>query len=173
MQPEKTFHLAFLDADILLYVYLLLAVAVAACLITRRRVLRRNVRLLIYVCSLLFAVSVLLPTFAPMWTDVRITGSHLRIEGLTFDSEIKLAVIDRKSAVVLHRLPDSLNIKRPRGGVSFSDLSFGWFMLKNDRPALRYVTSTTDFAFFSTTDGYSVILTLDEPEQFISAIRSQ
>jgi hypothetical protein len=172
LQTDKTFHLAFLDADMLAYAGIMLALAVVVCLIATKRVEKRNARFLVYGFALLFAASVLLPALAPLWTKVKIEGAHLRIEGLTFNSEVELASIRLESAVVLSHLPDSLAIKSPRGGVSFSNLSFGWFMLMNNRPSLRYVTSSSGFAVFTTSEQYTVILTLDEPEQFIAQIKS-
>ncbi|MBV9852413.1 MAG: hypothetical protein JO250_22335 [Armatimonadetes bacterium] len=47
----------------------------------------------------------------------------------------------------------------------------GWFRLANREKALLFVTDATRIVYLPTTQGYSVLLSVAEPEEFLRALR--
>jgi Bacterial PH domain len=47
----------------------------------------------------------------------------------------------------------------------------GWFRLRNGEKALLYLTDMSRAVYIPTTEGYSVLLSPAEPDQFLSALR--
>jgi hypothetical protein len=47
----------------------------------------------------------------------------------------------------------------------------GWFRLRNGEEALLYLTDMSRVVYLPTTEGYSLLLSPAEPDQFLSALR--
>ena len=47
----------------------------------------------------------------------------------------------------------------------------GWFRLRDGEKALLYVTDPTRVVYVPTTEGYSVLLSVAEPDVFLSSLR--
>lgn len=47
----------------------------------------------------------------------------------------------------------------------------GWFRLRNGEKALLYVTDPTRVAYLPTTAGYSVLVSVENPDTFVSSLR--
>ena len=56
-------------------------------------------------------------------------------------------------------------------GVSIPGYKSGWFRLKNDEKALLFVTDQTKVVRIPTTEGYALMMTVDEPEAFLASLR--
>jgi hypothetical protein len=48
----------------------------------------------------------------------------------------------------------------------------GWFRLRNGETALLYLTDMSRAVYLPTTEGYSVLVSPAEPDQFLSALRA-
>jgi hypothetical protein len=47
----------------------------------------------------------------------------------------------------------------------------GWFRLRNGEKALLYLTDSSRAVYVQTTDGYSVMVSPTDPDQFVAALR--
>jgi hypothetical protein len=61
---------------------------------------------------------------------------------------------------------------RKTTGTSISGYQAGWFRLRNGDRALLYLTDRQKAVYVPTTEGYGVLLSPSEPEQFLSALNS-
>ena len=57
-------------------------------------------------------------------------------------------------------------------GAAFPGYRSGWFRLRSREKALVFVTDTTRVAYVPTTAGYSVLVSVAEPERFVEAIQA-
>jgi len=56
-------------------------------------------------------------------------------------------------------------------GVAIPGYKSGWFRLKNDEKALLFVTDQTRVVRIPTTEGYALMMTVDEPDEFLASLR--
>ena len=57
-------------------------------------------------------------------------------------------------------------------GTSLSGYQSGWFRLRNGDRALLYLTDRQKAVYVSTTQGYGVLLSPSETEQFVAALNT-
>jgi crotonobetainyl-CoA:carnitine CoA-transferase CaiB-like acyl-CoA transferase len=57
-------------------------------------------------------------------------------------------------------------------GVGLPGYRAGWFRLRNGEKALAFVTDVHRVTYLRTTDGYSVLLSVEQPQQFASALQA-
>ncbi len=92
---------------------------------------------------------------------------HVPIYGRT----IPLSSLDLNSAQVAN-LNESPELK-PRwrtNGIGIPGYAVGWFKLRNGDKALAAVTSKHKVLYMKTTEGYSLLLSLERPEQFLDRL---
>ena len=56
-------------------------------------------------------------------------------------------------------------------GTGLPGYASGWFRLANKEKALLYVTRRDNVVYIPTTDGYSLLLSVQEPERFLEMLR--
>ncbi|MCW5938368.1 MAG: hypothetical protein KIS64_01825 [Fimbriimonadaceae bacterium] len=78
--------------------------------------------------------------------------------------------LDGAMAVDL-RVEDGLEPKRKLNGTDVPGYSSGWFRLDSGEKALLYLTDRTRVAYIPTIDGYSVMLSVEEPSRLIDSLR--
>ncbi len=57
-------------------------------------------------------------------------------------------------------------------GTALPGYRSGWFRLRDGQRALLYVTDSTRVAYIPTTRGYAVLVSVADPDAFLSALRS-
>ena len=57
-------------------------------------------------------------------------------------------------------------------GIAVPGYRAGWFRLKNGHKGLLYVTDPTRVVLVPTTDGYDVLLSVIDPDRFVSQLRT-
>jgi hypothetical protein len=70
---------------------------------------------------------------------------------------------------------DGISEYRPRSrrfGTGMPGYGAGWFRLANGEKSLVYVTRRDRAAYVPTTEGYSVLLTVREPDRFVASLKS-
>jgi hypothetical protein len=56
-------------------------------------------------------------------------------------------------------------------GIALPGYRAGWFRLRNGERALLFVTDPREVVYAPTRDGYSVLLSVAQPEQFVTRLR--
>lgn len=105
-------------------------------------------------------------------TRFEVDEQGLRIAGGTYGRVIPREQIVSDGAMVIN-----LNTQadlRPRirtNGIGLPGYSAGWFRLKNREKALLHVTDPTRVVYLPTSQNYSILLSVSNPEEFLQAIR--
>jgi PH (Pleckstrin Homology) domain-containing protein len=66
----------------------------------------------------------------------------------------------------------ALTPRRRTMGTGLPGYKAGWFRLENGERALLYLTDTSRAVYVPTTAGYSLLLSPEQPEAFVSAVRA-
>ena len=105
---------------------------------------------------------------------VEVSPEGLRIVGDFWGRAISLQSIDLDGARVLDlaNSPD-FRPRRRTFGTGLPGYASGWFRLRNGEKALVYLTDTTRVAYLPTSEGYSVLLSLAQPDRLLEALARQ
>jgi hypothetical protein len=107
---------------------------------------------------------------------VRFTVSNdgLRLQGDLYGRSISLKSLKLDEAVVTNLTTDTeYQPTRRTMGTGLPGYSAGWFKLRNGTKALLYVTDRTRVARIPTTEGYTVLLSVDDPTALITELRTR
>lgn len=128
----------------------------------------------------LIAVLFVLPLMF-IWMYARIVTANVGIgpNGVEFRAPwygrtIPLAALRTEEAEVI-----SLRERGPRvpnmrtNGLGLPGLQVGWFRLVSGERSLAFLTSRDRVAYVPTASGYSLLLSLERPEEFIAALRTR
>ena len=102
---------------------------------------------------------------------VEIGNDRIRLVGDFWGREIPFQLINIADARILdlHKKSD-LAPRRRTFGTGLPGYASGWFKLRNGEKALVYLSRSTDVAYIPTTDGYSLLLSVDNPHMFIDTL---
>jgi hypothetical protein len=122
----------------------------------------------------LFIVSmVLFGLFTGMRARFEVSPAGLRIAGDLYGRTIPLAELRGGSARRLDiRESGEFQPTRRTWGTGLPGYRAGWFRLRNGEKALLYVTDPGKTVYVPTTQNFAVMLSPDDPDGFLSAIRS-
>ena len=92
---------------------------------------------------------------------------HLPIYGRS----IPLASLDIDSARIAN-LDETRELKPrwPTNGIGMPGYAVGWFKLRNGEKALAAVTASQKVVYMKTSEGYSLLLSLEQPQQFLDQL---
>ena len=102
-----------------------------------------------------------------------LSDAGLRLRGDLYGRVIPAGSLRGGAAriVDLARSPD-LQPRRRTMGTAFPGYRAGWFRLRNGEKALVYLTETSHTVYVPTRNGYSVMLTPQQPERFLERLRA-
>lgn len=112
--------------------------------------------------------------YAARNSRVEVGRSDIRLVGDFWGRSIPLSSLklDIARPVDLSRTEEL----RPRWrtfGTAIPGYASGWFRLRNGEKALAYLTDRGQVAYIPTTDGYSLLLSVEQPDQFIGNLRER
>ncbi len=130
--------------------------------------------------TLVFSLALLLPVlvillylvFAPRLVKFEVSPEGLRIRGEIYGRLIPATDLDLEHArpVDLTADPDR-RLGRRTNGIGMPGYASGWFRLKNGENSLVFVTDKTRVAYIPTRQGYSVLVSVERPHEFLSVLR--
>jgi hypothetical protein len=117
----------------------------------------------------LFAVSVI----AANGARFQITSEGLRLRGDLYGRFIPVSNLrlDGARRVDLSRATE-LAPRRRTMGATYPGFRAGWFRLANGEKALLYLTDGQKAVYIPTTEGYSLLLSPDDPDAFLAALKA-
>lgn len=109
--------------------------------------------------------------FWPRSLQIEVEPRELKIRGSVYGRSIPRRDLDLEQArrVDLEREPGLSPVRRSNG-VSLSNYRVGWFRLRNGQRALCFLTQRDRVLYLPTKVGYVLLLSLDQPEQLLSAL---
>jgi hypothetical protein len=133
----------------------------------------RTLCLLGGVCLLLAAVmaTLLWVAYSSRHSRVTIEADRLRLTGDLWGRSLPLAALDLERAQILDL--SRAREQRPVGrrlGTGLPGYASGWFRLANGEKALLYLTDWRRVAYLPTTEGYSLLLSVEDPQALLAAL---
>ena len=126
------------------------------------------------VCVILAMVLVALAytAYSSRHSRVELEHGRLRLVGDFWGREIPLNRIDVSGArtLDLHK-KSAYSPKRRTLGTGLPGYASGWFRLRNGEKALVYLTRHHEVVYLPTQEGYSLLLSLDDPDRFIERVQ--
>lgn len=126
------------------------------------------------ICVILALVLIALAftAWASRHSKVTITGDSIKLSGDFWGREIPMQQLDVAGARIVNvGKGESLSPKRRTFGTGIPGYSSGWFRLRNGEKALVYLTRRNDVVYIPTSDGYSLLLSIESPQRFIDTLK--
>ena len=102
-----------------------------------------------------------------------VSSAGLRIRGDLYGRLIPASQLRGGAARVVDlRMERDLVPVSRRAGTATAGYRSGWFRLANGEKALLYLTDPSRSVYIPTTAGYSVLVTPQRPEEFVSRVRA-
>lgn len=120
-------------------------------------------------------IAVVLPLLLlliPLWpdrTEFEVSGTGLRITGSLYGRQIPLADLGESRRLT----PDDVAGYRPSArtnGIGLPNYQAGWFRLGNGSKALVFLTDPSRSVIVSTTQGYTLLASPEDPDGFLAAV---
>jgi len=101
-----------------------------------------------------------------------LTSGGLRIRAPLYGRLIPLAALNVEKAELVDLSKDES--RRPswrRNGIGLPGYGAGWFSLKNREKALLFLTTRSDVVYVPTSEGYSLLLSVKDPQEFVNELK--
>jgi hypothetical protein len=123
-------------------------------------------------CLLVLVLAALLYTaYASQHARVEVSAAGLRIAGDFWGRTIPIQSIELPGARALDLAGSPEHSpKRRTFGTGLPGYASGWFRLRNGEKALVYLTDRRRVAYLPTSLGYSIVLSVAEPERLLEAL---
>jgi len=125
------------------------------------------------ICALLALILVALAytAYSSRHSRVELAAGSIRLVGDFWGRSIPLQTLIPSQARILDLSKASEYSPRRRSlGTGLPGYASGWFRLSNGEKALVYLTDRTHVVYVPTTAGYSLLLSVREPERFVAAL---
>jgi len=110
--------------------------------------------------------------FSSQFSRFEVSPEGLRLVGDVWGRRIPartLVVTDARVVDLQHE--HELQPRRRTMGTGSPGYLSGWFRLRNGTKALIYVTDRTRVAYVPTTEGYVILLSVEDPDRFVRVLR--
>ena len=112
-------------------------------------------------------------TYSSRHARCEVSADGLRIAGDLYGRRIPLEALRLDGARVLDlRRDKEYQLKWRTNGAGLPGYSAGWFKLRNGEKSLAFVTDKQRVLYLPTSRGYSLLLSLAEPEALLEALRT-
>lgn len=125
------------------------------------------------VCVLLsvLVLTIAYSAYAAYNSRAYIGDDYIKLSGGFFSRTILISDIEVSKMRVIDMSTDpELSPKHRSVGIRVPGYSSGWFKLKNKEKALLFVTNENRVAYIPTKQGYSILTSVDRPQQFLDEI---
>ncbi|MGI9295347.1 MAG: PH domain-containing protein [Pseudomonadales bacterium] len=126
------------------------------------------------ICALLAVVLAVLAytAYASRHSRVEVENNRIKLVGDFWGREIPFSRLEVSGARILDLTRNSeYSPKRRTFGTGLPGYASGWFRLRSGEKALVYLTKRRDVVYLPTSDGYSLLLSVEEPESFIETLQ--
>ena len=122
------------------------------------------------VAALLFFLGAFV--YASRHVRFELSPEGLAIRGDLYGRRLPAASLLRPQARVVDLTVDQdCRLVARTNGVGFPGYGSGWFQLANGEKALIFVTDKRRVVYLPTREGYALLLSMAEPQQFLAALR--
>ena len=103
--------------------------------------------------------------------SLTVSDDKLSAHGPLYGRDIDKKSLKLDQAKMVSVETGELRPSRRSNGVGLSDLKLGWFKLENGEKALVFVSDAKRVVYIPTTEGYSLLLSPQDPDGFLNALR--
>lgn len=104
--------------------------------------------------------------------EIALRQDRLVVRGGIYGREIPLSEVDVAGATRLDLAPGAPKyLKWRTNGLGLPGLAAGWYRLGDGEKALVFVTDKSRAVYVPTRKGFAVVLSPDDPERFLQALR--
>lgn len=105
-------------------------------------------------------------------SKIELMDDHIKIVGDFWGRKILLSRLHTSKAKIINLNIDTQYLpKRRTLGTGLPGYASGWFRLQNKEKALLYLTKRDKVVYIPTHDDFSLLLSLENPNEFIESIR--
>lgn len=129
---------------------------------------------LVVICMLLTAILIALvyTAYSSRHSRVMVESERIKLVGDFWGRDIPFNLLDVSAARILDLTGNSEYLpKRRTLGTGLPGYTSGWFRLRSGEKALLYLTNRREVVYLPTSDGYSLLLSVEEPERFIATLQ--
>lgn len=126
------------------------------------------------ICMLLAVVLVALAytAYSSRNSRVEIDRNRIKLVGDFWGREIPFKLLNVSGVRILDLTASpEYAPKRRTLGTGLPGYAAGWFRLRSGEKALVYLTRRHDVVYVPTSDGYSLLLSVEEPERFVETLQ--
>lgn len=111
--------------------------------------------------------------YSSRYVRFEVSPDGLKVSGDVYGRTIPVSELVSEQARVIDLGVDKDHQPSWRtNGIGLPGYKSGWFKLKNGEKALLFVTKQKNVVYVPTTSGYSVLLSVKQPEAFVAALKS-
>ena len=104
--------------------------------------------------------------------SLEVSPEGVRIHGWPYGRNIPLASLALDDVRTINLETDKeFRPSWRTNGIGLPGYSAGWFKLKNGKKALAFITNRTRLAYIPTTEGYAVLLSVEDPDALVAALK--
>jgi len=105
-------------------------------------------------------------------SSVEIDSNRIKLVGDFWGREIPFKLLNISDARILDLTTTTEYApKRRTFGTGLPGYASGWFRLRNGEKALVYLTKRDKVVYLPTSDGYSLLLSVEDPQRFIQTLQ--
>lgn len=120
---------------------------------------------------LIVLIALVFIAYASRNSKVELGNNILKLSGDFWGREIAFDQLDVSGAKIINLSKKTeFSPKWRTLGTGLPGYSSGWFRLRNGEKALVYLTRRNEVLYLPTTQGYSLLLSLDEPQRFMDTL---
>ena len=126
------------------------------------------------ICCLLAIVLLALAytAYSSRHSRVELKNDRIKLVGDFWGREIPLSHLNVAGARILNLTKRSeYSPARRTRGTGLPGYNSGWFRLRNGEKALLYLTHYHDVVYVPTSEGFSLLLSVEEPQKFMEALQ--
>lgn len=126
------------------------------------------------ICLILFIILLALTytVYSARYSYIELNRNSLKLVGDFWGRNIQLQELEMSGARIVNLTQDTLYAPvRRTFGTGLPGYASGWFRLRNGEKALLYLTQREKVVYLKSIKGYSLLLSLEEPEKFLSLLQ--
>lgn len=106
-------------------------------------------------------------------TKFEIDSGELKISGDIYGRRIPLNTLELKEAKIINLKTDhDYKMKWRTNGAALPGYASGWFKLNNGEKSLAFLTNRDRVVYIPTQNGYCLLLSVQQPEEFLHALKN-
>ena len=124
-----------------------------------------------FVVLAIVLLALLYTAYSSRCSRVEIENDRIKLVGDFWGREIPVRRLDVSGARIVDLTENTqYSLQRRTFGTGLPGYAAGWFRLRSGEKALVYLTKRQNVVYLPTAEGYSLLLSVEEPDRFIASL---